>query len=345
MAVPITAVRPVFKNGIHYMTSPFGKRTYKNGDRTVTDHHNGIDLVAKNIAADHVTAFEGGTVRETLNSVVGSTPSQGNYVKIEHAAGVYTVYYHLKKGSVCVKSGDKVQAGQTIGYMGSSGNSTGPHLHFGISVGGVWQDPLPYLEGKRSLGAKREQKDGALSGTNIQRGEDCLVLYRERHSTKTNRWGAEVPVSDRGIVLTDPVYGVGNMDVPKGGKVLSGHGRAAKWILDNIKKGQLVWFCGGQTCIARGNHHSVAFNTVRGADKLVLYDEGKYALTNPYGFEVAVDKNGVACAVPVYGKGKMKIPEGGAVLSGHGEAGKWLYSWVKKGSVIKVDKKGGFVRV
>jgi MYXO-CTERM domain-containing protein len=56
----------------------------------------------------------------------------GNYVKVEHADGKSTYYAHLMKGSLTVKNGDSVSCGQHLGKVGSSGNSTGPHLHFEV---------------------------------------------------------------------------------------------------------------------------------------------------------------------------------------------------------------------
>ena len=73
--------------------------------------------------------------------------SWGNYVKIKHNETTYTMYAHLKEGSIKVKKGDKVYQGQQIANMGKSGIATGPHCHFEIYMGGVTTnyrvDPLP----------------------------------------------------------------------------------------------------------------------------------------------------------------------------------------------------------
>lgn len=73
--------------------------------------------------------------------------SWGNYVKIKHNETTYTMYAHLKEGSIKVKKGDKVYQGQQIANMGKSGIATGNHLHFEIYMGGVTTayrvDPLP----------------------------------------------------------------------------------------------------------------------------------------------------------------------------------------------------------
>lgn len=345
MATPITAVHPVFAKGVHYVTSSFGNRTYYNGAEKVSDFHNGIDLVAKYIAADHVCAFADGTVTETLNNVTGKVPSQGNYVKLSHEGGAVSVYYHLKAGSVAVKKGERIKAGTVVGYMGSSGNSTGPHLHFGLMIGGSWVDPEPYLTGKKELLNDSSYVPGRVAVTDGERVTDSLVLYIKRSSTGTNKWGTEVELDARGIVLSPPVYGVGNMAVPKGGRVLSGHGRAGKWILENIAAGDLVKIINNKVNVTKGIHRSVLVNSQRVTNSLALYDQGRNAPTNMYGFEAAVDKNGTVLNTPVYGIGKMAIPEGGFVLSGHGKEGKWLYGNIKKGSKVTFNRTERYIRV
>jgi len=76
----------------------------------------------------------------------------GNRVQIYHGNGFYTLYAHLKSGSLLVKKGDRVTRGQQIARMGNSGNSYGPHLHFELYEGGTEYtnpnyriDPAPYL--------------------------------------------------------------------------------------------------------------------------------------------------------------------------------------------------------
>ena len=76
----------------------------------------------------------------------------GNYVKIKHSDGTYTIYAHLAKNSITVRSGDVVQQGQVIGKMGHSGSSTGAHLHFEMRIGqdnsSNRKNPLDYVDPK-----------------------------------------------------------------------------------------------------------------------------------------------------------------------------------------------------
>jgi murein DD-endopeptidase MepM/ murein hydrolase activator NlpD len=69
--------------------------------------------------------------------------SAGNYVMISHGGGVYTVYMHCS--SLNVSEGDTVKQGQTIARVGSTGYSTGPHLHFGVRSGGKYVNAAKYV--------------------------------------------------------------------------------------------------------------------------------------------------------------------------------------------------------
>lgn len=79
----------------------------------------------------------------------------------------------------------------------------------------------------------------------------------------------------------------------------------------------------------------VGKNRNRGTNELILYSTGNKAGTNQWGYEVAIDKNGIALTDPLY-KGKTEIPSGGYVLAGHGTAGKWLYANIKQGYKVTV---------
>lgn len=124
------------------ITSRFGMR--KNPVSGVRKMHNGIDLVGRTTSGgsctDYIQAHTGGTV-----AAVGYSASAGYYVQIQVSPSTVMVYYHLKKRST-LKKGAKVKKGAVVGYMGSTGNSTGAHLHWGIKYAGAWIDPEPYLD-------------------------------------------------------------------------------------------------------------------------------------------------------------------------------------------------------
>ena len=99
--------------------------------------HRGVDLVVPLGAS--VSASDGGTIIYT-----GFSSSYGNHVKIRHNDGFVTLYAHLN--SISVQYGDKVYQGQEIGKCGSTGNSTGPHVHFEIIKNGVLVNPESYMK-------------------------------------------------------------------------------------------------------------------------------------------------------------------------------------------------------
>ena len=122
-------------NGSKRITSPFGPRNNPVTGRY--QNHNGIDIGGVYYSTK-VIAAKAGTV---IVSQKGS--SYGNYVVVSHGTGNTTLYAHLSSRSVSV--GDVVAQGDTLGITGSTGNSTGPHLHFEITENGKRIDPLTYL--------------------------------------------------------------------------------------------------------------------------------------------------------------------------------------------------------
>ena len=99
--------------------------------------HTGIDLAAP--FGTKVTSAADGVVVAVASTSVG----YGNYVIVAHGAGIMTLYAHLLETDVTV--GDRVYRGQRVGLEGSSGLSTGPHLHFELRVNDQVTDPMPYL--------------------------------------------------------------------------------------------------------------------------------------------------------------------------------------------------------
>ena len=136
------------------ITSNYGKRSYKYQGKIVNDFHHGIDLVG----GSDILAFENGTVTSLVNE--GKQYGVGCYVRIKHTNGYYTLYYHLKSGSICVKKGQKVLKGQKIGVMGATGKATGVHLHFQIDKGSSSTSINPYdYVFKNKTFPKPEKKD------------------------------------------------------------------------------------------------------------------------------------------------------------------------------------------
>lgn len=136
----ITTVLPIMDGDKLLVTSPFGMRGGV--------PHRGIDLTLWRgwSALSYIHAAADGEVVYT-----GYDSSRGYWIKLDHGSGVTTQYYHLIKGSITVERGQTVKAGVVIGNMGSTGNSTGAHLHFQVEVNDVPVDPLPYLLGGAPL--------------------------------------------------------------------------------------------------------------------------------------------------------------------------------------------------
>lgn len=115
---------------IDVMTSKYGYRIHP--IRKVQSFHSGIDLVVISISNPRVISIESGVV----SNVLLNHNAYGNAVEICHFLDdgnvLYSFYAHLKNDSVSVSTGDIVEKGQTIGVMGSTGWSTGDHLHFEI---------------------------------------------------------------------------------------------------------------------------------------------------------------------------------------------------------------------
>ncbi len=130
------------------LTSGFGMRTHPvlGGRRA----HAGIDLAAPT----------GTPVYATANGVVGRADwfsSYGLFISLNHGASTETRYAHLSR--LAVAAGDTVKKGDLIGYVGSTGRSTGPHLHYEVRVDGVAVNPIPYMvESEAQLAYARDAK-------------------------------------------------------------------------------------------------------------------------------------------------------------------------------------------
>ena len=117
------------------LTSPFGMR--KHPVLGVVRMHNGVDMACAQ--GTPIYATRAGKVTRTAYQAGGA----GNYVSINHLDGFSSVYMHMTH--YVVSAGQTVSQGQLIGYVGNTGLSTGPHLHFGISYAGTYVNPLAYI--------------------------------------------------------------------------------------------------------------------------------------------------------------------------------------------------------
>jgi murein DD-endopeptidase MepM/ murein hydrolase activator NlpD len=118
--------------GLYKVSSPYG---YRRGG-----FHGGIDLSGPNASGHIVVAAASGKV-----TAAGWGGAYGYRVIIDHGGGMQTLYAHCLSGSVSVGVGRYVNAGDAIARVGSTGNSTGPHLHFEVRINGNRVNPAPYL--------------------------------------------------------------------------------------------------------------------------------------------------------------------------------------------------------
>lgn len=123
------------------ITSYFGEQRSYNGGPPA-GHHGGTDIGVG--AGTPVHATNNGTV-----VLAELTYVRGNMVIIDHGGGVFSGYGHMQ--SLAVTAGETVTQGEVIGYVGSTGLATGPHLHWEMSVGGVLVDGLRWLDGTQGF--------------------------------------------------------------------------------------------------------------------------------------------------------------------------------------------------
>jgi hypothetical protein len=158
------------------VTSNFGPRGGRN--------HDGIDIAAPTGTA--VRAAACGTV-----SMAGQQSGYGNMVCITHTSQFSTCYAHLS--SFGVASGARVQQGQIIGYVGCTGNCTGPHLHFETRVSGQAQDPRTYLSGGSIPGRQATVAGTSSTGTSTTATREAVVTASGSGSTMTTTTASAAP--------------------------------------------------------------------------------------------------------------------------------------------------------
>ena len=185
------------------------------------NNHSGLDISGgRGLGQVNIIAAKDGIVvypnslsgndcpsRSALEDCHGS--GYGNYVVIQHSDGNYTLYGHLYENSILVKAGDSVSQGQVIAKMGSSGRSTGAHLHFEVRVGQnaykAASDPLDYIDPKNP----RPVSSG---------GED-LLAFLAYYEGSTGISGDSYKVIDIGD-----------------GELTVGHGVTLRWNADKFQK-------------------------------------------------------------------------------------------------------------
>ena len=126
--------------GAYRVSSHYG---YRSASISGWSYHGGIDIVlgSGSSAGIPVVAAASGTVVTAYSGWRG----YGHTVVIDHGNGIKTRYAHMYPGSISVRVGQRVYQGQQIGRIGSTGNSTGPHLHFEMLVNGYKVNPYPYI--------------------------------------------------------------------------------------------------------------------------------------------------------------------------------------------------------
>ena len=155
------------------ITSSFAYRRYHPILKRYRPHH-GTDFGARK--GTPLLAVHSGKI--TYASRMGS---YGNVVKIKHAGGYESLYAHQSR--IRVKHGQLVKKGQVIGYVGSTGRSTGPHLHFGLQKNGRWIDPMNVL-GKKSIKSSTSQKSAKNENTTTTKYKTVAIKGAKEYKNK-----------------------------------------------------------------------------------------------------------------------------------------------------------------
>ncbi|MDN3646757.1 M23 family metallopeptidase [Pontixanthobacter aestiaquae] len=136
------------------LTSGYGMRTHPVLRQRRA--HKGIDLAAPTGTPIYATA-------DGIVSKAERFSSYGLYVSMEHGAGVQTRFAHMSR--IAVADGQNVKKGDIIGYVGSTGRSTGPHLHYEVRIAGKAVNPIPYMsESKAQLAYAEATEEGGRGG-------------------------------------------------------------------------------------------------------------------------------------------------------------------------------------
>ncbi|MGP1386084.1 MAG: M23 family metallopeptidase [Thainema sp.] len=132
---------PLLRPSNGSVSSVYGVRRYYNGEFAEDYYHRGVDYAAG--TGSPISAPAAGRVA-LVGRVEDGFELHGNTVGIDHGQGVLSIFIHMSR--IDVQEGQMVNSGQVIGAVGSTGSSTGPHLHWGLYVHGVAVDPVPWRE-------------------------------------------------------------------------------------------------------------------------------------------------------------------------------------------------------
>ncbi len=135
------------------ITSGYGMRVHPT--LRIMKHHDGVDIAAPE--GTPIRAVADGTVR-----YAGSDGVNGLYVKVDHGHGLSTAYCHASR--LLVRPGDRVRRGQVVAKVGASGRATGPHLHYGVFVGGRPVDPELFRPAGLALAFEAGAKESVSGG-------------------------------------------------------------------------------------------------------------------------------------------------------------------------------------
>ena len=303
--------------------------------------------------AEHVPPVNPYEIRtpSTIRSTYSLADAQGMVTQAEDGGGgwVPLVFHHICDASDgCGNSMSLADFTALLDWLQARPASTTVKTVDEV-VGGQAQppphesDPVPEPD-MVIIGARTHTIDGV----NAYRSSGSMVLFTRVSgtSTKTNPYGTEAAVVNGAVTAIQT--GVGNMTIPIGGVVLSGHGGAAAWLRAYAPVGTAVTVHGiadpppppavvyptASVTIGAEGHAIDGVDAYRASGFLIAYTPASGATTgsNPYGFEAAV-VGGKVVAV-ANGGGDMPIPADGYVLSGHGDARAWLTTNAVVGAAV-----------
>lgn len=279
-------------------------RVLKNYGNSITQgfhsNHGGVDIIGSNGGTDYIVAHSPGTVTAAVsgygnNQGSSGMASYGNYVDITHSNGSKTRYAHLQY--VSVSRGNSVSKGQTIGYMGNSGNSYGAHLHFEYyTPGGVRSNPTPYinadLPGVSASGGGSSGGGSSSSTTTDKEKEETKditkVVVKSTNGTMAGRsqgnladtnmlgQGVEILIQNGSKIMLPIIEGTVTLDYARKGKPST--------LKFSCVKDEIINFQEGNPVTLRVNGSNVflgfVFEKSRGADmptiQVTCYDQLRY---------------------------------------------------------------------